>query len=88
MRASTHTLDLNRTVDWPLVVVSKVRQQAPAVVAGIEAESDRERATEEIAGSCQASIQPDFGDATEFVLFAVTVAVIGWLHLELLALVW
>ena len=90
MRPSTHTLDLDPAVDWRLVVIPNARRTVPAVVGGIETLLDRERATDEraVARSLQAWIRPCPGDAMECALFTVTLAMIGWLHFELLALVW
>lgn len=90
MRTSTHTLDLDPAVDWRLEVIPNARRKAPAVVGGIEILLYRERATDEraVSRSRQARIRPGPGDAMEFALFTGTLAVIGWLHFELLALVW
>jgi len=88
MLASTPTLDLETAVNWRLV--PKARRQGPTVAGNIPNALDRECATGDVIvpRSLQPRIQPNFGDAMEFALFAVNFAVIGWLHLELLALLW
>ncbi len=90
MLASTHTLDLDRTVDWRLVGIPRARRRAPAAVGDLETVLDRERATDERAVSRprHAWVRSSLRDAMELALFAVTVAAIGWLHFELLALLW
>jgi hypothetical protein len=90
MPASTHTLDPDPALAWRLVGIPKAHRQAPAVVGDMEAVPDRVQAPDERAvfPSRQAWIRPSFGDAMEFALLAVTLAAIGWLHFELLALLW
>ena len=88
MLASTHTLDLEPAVSWRLVL--KARRQGQTVTGNIQNALDRECATGDVieSRSLQPRIWPKFGDAMEFALFAVTFAVAGWLHFELLALLW
>jgi hypothetical protein len=90
MLASTHTLHLDPAVDWRLVGIPKARRQASAVVGDRETVLDRERVPEERAVSAtrQAWMRPSRCDAMEFALLAVTLAAVGWLHFELLALFW
>jgi len=86
MFASIHTLDPEPTGSWRLV--PKARRQGPNVAGKIQNALDRECATDDVSRSLERRIRPSFGNAMEFALFAVTFAVAGWLHLELLALLW
>jgi hypothetical protein len=88
MLASTPTLDLEPAVSWRLV--PKARRQGPTVAGNIQNTLHRECATGDVIvpRSLQPRIRPSYGDAMEFALFAVTFAVAGWLHFELLALLW
>ena len=90
MLASTHTLDLDPAVDWRLVGIPKARRRAPAVAGDMESVLDREPAPDEraVSRSRQAWIRSSPVDAIEFALLTVTLAAIGWLHFELLALFW
>ena len=89
MLASTHTLDLDPAVHWRLVGIPRADRQGPTVVGNIEKNLlDRECATDDgiVSRTFQARIRPNLGDAMDFALFAVTLAMIGCLQFELLAL--
>ena len=90
MRTSTQTLDLDLAADWRLVGIQKTHRQASGVVGDVETVLDRGLGRDKCAASRldEAWVRPSLGDAMEFALFAVALAVIGWLHLELLALIW
>ncbi len=90
MFASTHRLELDPAVSWRLVGIPKARRQASTVVGDPENVFDRECATGDgiVSRSYETRIQPGLGDAMEFALFALTLAAIGRLHVELLALFW
>ena len=88
MPASTHTLDLDPAVHWRLVGIPEARRQGPAVVGNSENLLDRECATDDgiVSRTFQTRIRPNLGDAMDFALFVVTLAMIGCLQFELLAL--
>ena len=90
MLASTYTLDPDPAVTWRLVDIPKAPRQGSTVDGNSENMFDRESVTGDaiLSQSFQARIRQNLGDAMQFALFAVTLAVIGWLHCELLALVW
>ena len=89
MRTSTHTLDLGSALDWRRAGCAQARRKAPAVVAGIDAVPEPERATDDRPASRSrlAGIRTGFGDALDFALFAVALAAVGRLQWELLVLV-
>ena len=86
--ASTHTLEFDPAVNWRLVGVRRevvLRREAPAVAPAVESPPDRAPALDMRAGARRRKewIRPGFGDTIEFALFAVTLAAIGCLQLQL-----
>lgn len=86
--ASTHTLALDPAVGRRIVGVRKevaLRREVPAAVPAVETPPEPMQAPDVRAGARlrQEWMRPGVGDATEFAMFAATLAATGLLHLVL-----
>jgi hypothetical protein len=104
MTASTHTLDPVPSVDWRIADIRKTRRPATVGDGSVESAADQEgaRDRERESPAAQRSahhghsvfrsrrrwIRAGAGGIAQSGLFVLTLATIGWLHVELLALVW